>query len=170
MAGVKLGDRLLQLGAGDGRLFAALASKVGLTGRACVVDRDAEIIRKAMQAAEKAGVLIEPTTSWFNMLPFENESFDLVVVNQLLPRLAPYERIGMLREAYRVLRPGGRCLTIDEDARPGLGALLYRSGDRSYLQGGGPERSLTGEGFKASRKLAERQGLVFYEGVKPRVG
>ncbi|MBW8713960.1 MAG: NAD(P)-dependent alcohol dehydrogenase, partial [Acidobacteria bacterium] len=40
MTGVKLGDRLLVIGAGDPRLIAALATKSGLTGRASVVDAD----------------------------------------------------------------------------------------------------------------------------------
>jgi cyclopropane fatty-acyl-phospholipid synthase-like methyltransferase len=38
MVGVKLGDRLLQIGCGDGGLFAALAAKTGLTGRAAAID------------------------------------------------------------------------------------------------------------------------------------
>ena len=40
MSGVKLADRLLVIGASDPALAAALAAKVGLTGRACVVDKD----------------------------------------------------------------------------------------------------------------------------------
>ena len=43
MTGVKLGDRLLQLGCTDASLVAAISSKVGLSGRACaLVSKDAE--------------------------------------------------------------------------------------------------------------------------------
>ena len=42
MVGIKLGNALLQLGCGDGGLLAALAAKVGLTGRAAAVDATPE--------------------------------------------------------------------------------------------------------------------------------
>jgi SAM-dependent methyltransferase len=169
MAGTKLGDRLLQLGAGDGGMFAALASKVGLTGRACLIDHDPQGITRAQRAAAKEGVLVETALTRFPSVPYDNEAFDLVVVHQLLSRLPPYERIGTIRECYRVLRAGGRCLIIEQAVGLGLAAMLPGpSGDRQYLRSGGPELSLKAEGFKAPRKLAERSGLVFYEGVKGR--
>jgi hypothetical protein len=58
---------------------------------------------------------------------------------------------------------------IERGRRRGLAALLPgQSGDRQYQQAGGPEQSLKAEGFKAPRKLAERGGLIFYEGLKGR--
>jgi len=47
MSGLKLGDRLLMLGCADTALAAALAAKVGLTGRACVLDESADRVTAA---------------------------------------------------------------------------------------------------------------------------
>jgi ubiquinone/menaquinone biosynthesis C-methylase UbiE len=166
MAGVKMGDRLLQMGAGDGTLFAALASKVGLTGRACLVDRDPHAIERSQHAAAKAGVLIE-TELMTPGVPYGDHSFDLVVVHRILSSLAPAERLASLAEALRVLRGGGRCLVIESAPRGGLlAALSGARADSAYLHDNGPEKSLQAQGFKASRKLAEREGTVFYEGVR----
>ena len=56
MSGVKMGDQLLQLGCGNGKLFAALASKVGLTGHALGIDDKHTACERTKVAAEKAGV------------------------------------------------------------------------------------------------------------------
>ena len=56
MSGVKMGDQLLQLGCGNGKLFAALASKVGLTGHALGIDAKHTACERTKVAAEKAGV------------------------------------------------------------------------------------------------------------------
>ena len=51
MTGVKMGDRLLQVGCAHGRRLAAVAAKVGLSGRAVVVvpDEEADRARQAGQ-------------------------------------------------------------------------------------------------------------------------
>ncbi len=62
MTGVKLGDRLLNIGCTDSSLVGALSSKVGLSGRACaIVPTDADAAR-ARRGAEKAGALLEIET------------------------------------------------------------------------------------------------------------
>ncbi len=169
MTGVKMGDRLLQLGCGDGGLLAALAAKVGLTGRACGLDAEATPAAAARARAAKAGVLVEIEVAPYQMLPFDPESFDLVVARDLIATMGPYDRVRCLQEARRVLRPGGRFIVIEPARRGGLGALINR-GDRdpSYTSQGGAERALTEEGFAAVRRLAEREGVAFYEGVKAR--
>jgi len=169
MTGVQMGERLLQIGAGDGRLFAALAGRVGLTGRACVVDRDESAIARAKNAAANAGVLIEPDVVSLRNLPYEDAAFDLIVIGDLLSTMKPDERVGSLQEAWRVARPGGRCIVIERAERGGLGALFARRGkDPDYLSSGGAERALREEGFRAVRTLAAREGVAFIEGVKPR--
>ncbi|MBI2835351.1 MAG: methyltransferase domain-containing protein [Acidobacteria bacterium] len=169
MAGVRMGDRLLQLGCGDGKLFAALAAKVGLTGRACAVDEREEIASRARRAAAEAGVLVEVEVASLRTLPYEEGAFDIVVLRDVLPTMSPEDRVWTLREVLRVLRPAGRCVVIEHAPRGGLGALFdRRPGDPHYLGARGAERSLEGEGFKAVRRLAEREGLAFVEGVKPR--
>jgi ubiquinone/menaquinone biosynthesis C-methylase UbiE len=170
MAGVKLGTRVLQLGGEDAGLFAAMAAKVGLTGRACAVAEDDAGAAQLTAAAENAGVLVEIESVPYGMLPYADTAFDLVVIRTALSPVSAEQRRGALRETLRVLRPGGRCLIIEVTPRGGLGALFKPpAGDSAYLTQGGAERALQGEGFKATRRLAEREGLAFIEGVKPKV-
>lgn len=167
MVSVKMGQRLLQIGSDDPALFVALAAKVGLTGHACVVDDDRGRSAVVLAAAERAGVLVEAETAPLAMLPFNSESFDIVVIRDRLSTMTPYERVGSLQEARRVLRPGGRCLVIEPAPRGGFGAVFQRgAADPYYLSSGGAERALREEGFRAVRRLAERDGLVFFEAVK----
>jgi ubiquinone/menaquinone biosynthesis C-methylase UbiE len=169
MAGLKLGDRVLLVACADGRFLAALASKAGLTGRACGVDDDRDRAARAAAAALEAGVHVEVEHAPYQMLPYSDDAFDLIVIRDLLPGLRPDERVGCLREAYRVVRRGGRCLVIEAAPRGGLGALFSRRGrDWYYWSSGGAVAALEAEGFRAARRLAEREGLAFIEAVKPR--
>jgi ubiquinone/menaquinone biosynthesis C-methylase UbiE len=167
MTGVKMGDRLLQIGCEDPNLFAATAAKVGLSGCACAVDDDTGRAQKARDAGAKAGVLVEVEVAPLSMLPYDADSFDLVVIRNRVSQMHPHERVGCLLEARRVLRAGGRCVVVEHAERGGLGALFDRGYvDPIYRATGGAERALREEGFAATRRLAEREGLAFYEGLK----
>jgi ubiquinone/menaquinone biosynthesis C-methylase UbiE len=167
MCGVHIGDRLLQIGCGDGGLFAALAAKTGLSGRACAVD-DATGIARAQEAAARAGVLVETETAPFTALPYDDGEFDLVVVRDVLAALSPEDRVRTLQQVHRVLRGAGRCVVIDRSPRAGLGRL-FGGGGETHGSYGGAERALEAEGFKAIRRIADRDGFVFTEGGKPRL-
>jgi ubiquinone/menaquinone biosynthesis C-methylase UbiE len=160
MAGIKLGDRLLVVGCRDALLLARLAVKTGLTGRAHAVDADEQTVARAAAIALGEGALVETSVAPLDTLPLEAGSFDVAVVRDLLARLPSETRPAVLAEIRRVLRPGGRCLVIDAAPR-GLSALV---GSRT---GYAPATALEAAGFKASRVLAERNGLVFAEGVNP---
>jgi len=168
MAGVKMGDRLLQLRCGNGKMFAAIAAKVGLTGNACAIDDNSEECVRGRKTIAKAGVLAEIGHAQYDALPYEDTSFDVVVLWDLIGVLTPERRVRCLQQTLRVLRRGGRCLVIERVPRSGLWALLRRPVlDATYLTSGGAEGALDAEGFIAIRQLAERDGLAFTEGVKP---
>lgn len=168
MVGVKLGDALLQLGCGDGGLLAALAAKVGLTGRAAAVDATRDGVAAGERGAAKGGVLVETAEAAYDRLPHDDAAFDVVVIHDLLAAMSREGRVVCLREARRVLRPAGR-LTVVERIRGGAGALVgRRHEDPDYRASGGVEPALKAAGFVAVRTLAERDGLRFAEGVRPR--
>jgi ubiquinone/menaquinone biosynthesis C-methylase UbiE len=168
MSGVKLGDRVLVLGCSDPHLIAGLAGKAGLTGRACALDESQERTTRAAAAVEREGVLLESFTAPWSALPFDPSSFDVVVIRDVLPPLQPEPRVRCVQETWRVLRDGGRCVVIDRGARGGLGALISgRGGSDHSGAAGGAATALQADGFVAVRTLAEREGLVFVEGVKP---
>jgi SAM-dependent methyltransferase len=154
MTGVRLGERVLQVGCQDAGLLAALGAKVGLTGRACGVDPDPAAARKALVSVEAAGVLVETASVPYDRLGYDPGSFDLVVVRRLGSLLDPASLRGALREATRVLRPGGRCVVV-------AGGGRTSPGDSDAVVQAALEA-----GFRGARVLAERDGWTFVEGLK----
>jgi ubiquinone/menaquinone biosynthesis C-methylase UbiE len=72
-----------------------------------------------------------------------------------------------LREAHRVLRPGGRVLTIEGSSRGGLGGFMNRRAvDPEYATKGGAAAVLKDAGFAGVRTLADRDGVLFVEGAR----
>jgi ubiquinone/menaquinone biosynthesis C-methylase UbiE len=166
MTGVKLGERVAQIGCAHGGRLAAVARKVGLSGRAVAFVPDDTSARRAQQGAAEAGVLVEIETAAPMRLPAEDATFDLVVIDDtagLLGTMRDPDRAAAVQEALRILRPGGRVVAIGSSAR-GLGALLSRAGAPLF----DPAPALQAAGFVSVRKLAEREGLVFVEGIRGR--
>ena len=169
MTGVKMGDRLLQIGCPNGGRLAALAAKVGLSGRAVAVVQDEEAAGRARNGAADAGVLVEIDVSPPTRLAAEDAAFDLAVVDDtggLFGAMCAEDRVLTVRELLRVLRPGGRMMIVGAAPRGGLAALFTQGSSGPPFD---PVPPLQSGGFKSVRTLAEREGLTFAEGVKPRV-
>jgi ubiquinone/menaquinone biosynthesis C-methylase UbiE len=172
MTGVKLGDRYLQIGCTDASLLAAIGSKVGLSGRACAIVSSETEAARARRGAEIGGMLLElETSNNFITFPFDDRSFDLVVVDNqlaLLSIMTPEQRAACLQQAIRTLAPRGRIVVIEREPGRGLKALVRRPPpvDPHYESSGGAMAALKNEGFKAVRRLAERKGLSFFEGIR----
>ena len=167
MIDIRLGDRVAQIGCADGGRLAAIAAKVGLSGRAVAIVNDDASAARAKKGAEQAGVLVEIERSPMTTLPLDDGSIDLVVIDDtggLFSTAKPESRAASVKEVLRVLRPGGRVMVVGTAARAGLGALLSRSQHPSV----DPEPWLQSDGFSAVRRLAEREQLLFVEGIKPR--
>jgi SAM-dependent methyltransferase len=167
MAGVKLGDRLLVVGCTDPMLIAQLAGRTGLTGRAVAVDERDNFVAAATDVAAREGVLLETATARWNSLPAESDAFDVIIVRDVFPHVDAAIRITCLGEVRRVLRSGGRCLVIDGAVKGIFPRVRSDSGDSDYAAAGGPVEIFAAQGFKAARILAERDGLLFAEAVKP---
>jgi len=167
MTGVKMGERFAQIGCAHGGRLGAVASKVGLSGRAVAIVPDDRSAARARKGAEEAGVLVEIEVAPPNRIPLENESIDVVVIDDtggLLSAGSNDDRSGALGEALRILRPGGRAMIITAGAPAGLTAW--------FSSGATPPRDLVPDveaaGFTSVRTLAERDGLVFVEGIRRR--
>ncbi len=164
MAGIRLGERLLVIGLSDAALLPALAAKTGLTGRACGVDPDTAAVERARRASDEAGVLAEVAPAALPDLPFSPGDFDIVVIRVGSGLAGEGAVAGAVEAAARVLRGGGRCLVIADRPRRGFGAIApsrRRRLDAAALCG-----LMRGGGLKGARVLAEREGLVFVEGLK----
>ena len=149
MVGTRLGDRVVVIGGGDGRLVAAVGAPTGLTGRVTAVEPDAATANKVELAATAAGVLVEVESSPLDRLPFEDAAFDVAVV--LMPPTV--EAAGAaLADAWRVVRTGGRAMVVAAAGVPPSPSVIDTLGRA---------------GFRAARVLSEREGLAFYESSRP---
>jgi ubiquinone/menaquinone biosynthesis C-methylase UbiE len=172
MTGVKLGDQIVQIGCGHGGRLAAIAAKVGLSGRALAVVRGADAAARIGKAAAKAGVLVEVEVAAGPTLPGPDGAFDLAIVDDTAGEfsgLPDDDRAQTLRETARVVRPGGRAMFVGTVPKQGLAALLARGpAGPTFTASGEANRALEQAGFRGVRTLADREGLVFVEGIKPR--
>ena len=172
MAGVKMGDRLIQVGCAHGGRLGAVAAKVGLSGRAVAVVPDEASAARARKGAADAGVLVEIEVAPPTELTADEQAFDVAVVDDtagLIGARPPASRAAAVRELARVLRPGGRVVYIGRAPRGGLAGLFAKHPDgASFALLPAARDALTADGFKSVRTLAEREGLVFVEGIKPR--
>jgi ubiquinone/menaquinone biosynthesis C-methylase UbiE len=161
MTAVRMGDRLLVVGGSEPDVVAKLATRPGLTGRTCAVDEQSDRAARAAAAAEREGALVEHETARCSALPYDAETFDVVVVNHLLPSLPADQRVACLAEAARVLRTGGRCVVVQTAERRGLSGLFNRGPSMPSSE---VESAMTSAGFRAVRTLATREGMTFVEG------
>jgi ubiquinone/menaquinone biosynthesis C-methylase UbiE len=168
MIDVRMGDRIAQIGCAHGGRLAAAAGKVGLSGRAVAVVFDEASAERARKGASDAGVLVEIEHATPSRVPLDDNSCDLVIIDEtggLLTESPPEDRSAIIKEVKRVLRPGGRVMVVGTAPRGGLGALLTRAPQGPPFN---PEPWLQADAFKAVRRLAEREHLVFVEALKPR--
>ena len=171
MSGVKLGERLLQVGVDDAALAGLLASKTGLSGSAAhAVSTDAEAV-KVNRGAKKAGVLIEVRVTPLDQLPYEAASFDVVVVHSAAGQLASADAAARLGGAARPAARGpSRGATGHDRAGYSLGPVVGVPGapaaQGAYEGAGGTLSALRQAGFGAVRELGDREGLKFVEGLR----
>jgi arsenite methyltransferase len=112
MGRLAAGERVLDLGSGAGTDALVAAQMVGEAGRVTGIDMTSQILAKATSAAAEMGATnVEFVEAEAERLPFEDESFDVVISNGVID-LIP-DKDAVFTELYRVLVPGGRMQIAD---------------------------------------------------------
>ncbi len=116
LAAVGDGNRVLDLGCGRGNTVPCLLAGVGTAGRVAAADRDLRslaALAAAHAAAVASGRLSIVDLDVRNPLPFASATFDSIVCQNVIECIT--ERGSLLREIYRILKPGGTALVGHHD-------------------------------------------------------
>lgn len=107
MGRLRPGETVLDLGCGAGFDLLQAALQVGPSGRVIGIDMTPAMREKARAGARTLGLSnVEAREGYLEELPVEDASVDVVISNGVL-NLTP-DKEAVMREVYRVLKPGGR--------------------------------------------------------------
>ena len=113
LARITPGESVLDVGCGTGSLAIVAKQAVGASGVVHGIDASPEMIARAQKEARKRGVAITFTHGVVEALPFSEGEFDAVLNTLMLHHLPRDIRQACAHEMRRVLKAGGRVLTVD---------------------------------------------------------
>src|SRR5581483_5696452 len=126
LAELHAGETVLDLGSGGGIDVLLSAKRVGPTGKAYGLDMTDEMLALARENQRKAGVTnVEFLKGEIEHIPLPDSSVDVIISNCVINLSADKDRV--LREAFRVLKPGGRFAVSDVVTRGSIAPQIRQN-------------------------------------------
>lgn len=153
-AGIAPGRTVLEIGAGTGTVL-LLAKRAVRSATVIGLDPDQQALRGARRRAARAGLELRLDEGYADRLPYADGSVDRVLSTFMLHHLPAGEQAAALREAHRVLAPGGSLHLADlTGEHSGVFARVrrWRHGRGEHASAHEPEFASEGELLRLMRE------------------
>jgi ubiquinone/menaquinone biosynthesis C-methylase UbiE len=112
-AGIRAGEKVLDIGCASGNLARAAKVKVGDLEQVIGIDPSPEMVAFALAKSAEQHVPVTFETGTIQKLRFDTASFDVVFCSLVLHHIPAADRVASIQECCRVLKPAGRLIVME---------------------------------------------------------